>query len=710
MNVLRRLNTILASNSNSAKVTSAFNLSAIPSPVIEIRPSQFLQRKPTTNTNTNTASTRTTTRTSSRISLRETKSKVQFPNDTIDNIFNEIDESRATTKEIKSKHKKSNQTPSNTSQHKRDPSIRECQEYINNIRSSVGKGSYYERKSIRERLISLSPHSFARTSIQDNYDSQRALEIYNVNKNIKTNPEYKYIKSEKNREFLSRILPLLINLTPNISSSNYLRNNNEEEGKTIRKFPKFTTDEVPPIPDFQNDPQVLQDFIGLLTHTTFYYRNSSKLNGIIPKILRNLIHPTNLKTLKLRTITNFNDLIYFYSNRFDFASVRELFKQSQLENIQPNTMTFNLLLRSILKNSQIRKINPVVNEIEWVLLKMEKCSVNANYITWLTLYNFLQDNLSRDVFINQMHTKGFPINRNEFIYTVMRNNDEYTGLQILEFLKNNNIGFNDGIFTTKLINLCIERFLSKQDQKNLNYAWIILKYFGNENKSLLNYKTLNCFLENFAKHGRIDLSLMIFNVCTKRFAILPNFDSFEMLFKSLVINGYTKNFPMVLKYLKKLKKSYNYEERNTYWIVKAELISKYNCLKHFTEADFIKCEKLLSPDSFTWDAKTLIWRTWQQPSSSLRKRLRYLGCFSGNRHTKFSNKFLKYDGTPQYDSSVKTSKYITSSLDIAIKKNDERERIKLFAVKRAMFKRVPYAEEPFESLKKELKERNIIKN
>lgn len=561
----------------------------------------------------------------------------------------------------------------------------------------VGRNSQYERRVVQEQLSPLRVHEFGRSALKDDYQVGHARENYQQLRKINTDPRFKYIKVEKSQSLLKMMLPRLMQLTDPSASPMM---DNHEESKVV--YSNFSTSEIPKVPDFSADDESssrrLEEYIGMLTHTKYYFRSSSQLNGVIPKILRNLMNPMNMKTLPLRTTQMYNDMMLFYSNRFDFATVRELYKQLKILKLKPNVRTFNVMMRSILKNSHIRKTNGALEkEILFVLNQMRKYECHADVYTWTTCYNFLNDELSRDVYMENMIERVGVAMTDRFIYTVLRNQEvdaegkRDSGLDILKFLVKNQVGIND----EKLFHLCLKRFL---DAGELDKAWLMMRHYQERRTMMITHETLNLFLIAFAERGRLDLSLLVFN-SFMRWGVTPNMDSFDMLYKSMVNCGYTRHFPFIFHYLRLLKIKMGFGERFCYWSVKCRSIIKFNYkMKEADAMDVERCGRKLSRDKFFWDKDHLNWNLSSNGScpSALTRAFWYIGC---------QPKWLKKGKIRGHGSNCNL---IKSDDGTKIQKNEYRKRIRYVAVQNAMLKRVKYIDDQYGALKEELKDRGLL--
>ncbi|EDO14761.1 hypothetical protein Kpol_354p9 [Vanderwaltozyma polyspora DSM 70294] len=553
---------------------------------------------------------------------------------------------------------------------------RDCSknEYVRKNINLVGHNSNFQKKMIQEYLSPLSALPLKRHDINNDYNVSQiqSLKTYLNAMKQKEDPSATVFKISK--RFVSDMIASLIKCTPKSMAI-------VEDHHTKFAYKPFTFDEVPRIPDFEVYPQQFAPYIGLLTHTKFLYRNSSKTNGIIPKILRNLMHPGNVKTLHLRSANTFNDLIYFFGGKSDFATCRELFVQMKSEGISPNTRTYNLMLRIALKYSSIQNGNIPSSSVLFYLKNMKQNNVDADHVTWATCYNFLQDDISRDIFIEQMKARNIPIHTN-FLYSVLRSGN-YSCAESLNFLTKNSIPIN-----YKILDLCVNKLI--QEDK-VGIAWELLNFTMCRKPNVkINASVINRFIRLFASKGRIDLALMTYNKYMKQSGILPDTNTFEMLFKSLVNNGYTKHFMYTLQYLKDLKEVNGLGKYKTYWVVKSNSIAEFNCKVEIVDSKMAGIKTRL--DNLSWPKTGYTDNVWFISDADTRKSLRLLGCIPGSFKKKQS----------------KVTETSNSTSEVSIKKQQYRDRIKKIALQNSFINRIDYAKGWYESLRNELTKRKII--
>lgn len=540
-------------------------------------------------------------------------------------------------------------------------------EFVRTNKNLIGKGSIDEQIKIKDYLSPMGLQHLTRITLRSGkYDAKSAKLFYEKLKIIKNSKNSQKVLFNLCNKDVASIISLLMDLTPEkiVMDSN-------------RRYflPEIYT-EIPRFPNFQNHEKSLDEYIALLTHSTFYYKSSSRKNGIIPKILRNLMHPSNINTVNLRNVHIFNDVIYFFSKKWDFASCRELYSQMKWEKIPPNTKTFNLLLMNLVKNSQIVKKKLPFKEVIFYLTEMKCNKTQADVITWSTCYNLLLDDISRDIFLEKMAECNVPITQ-EFIANVLMK-EVCDSTTLLQFLNKTNIPL-----TTKLFNLCIKKLV---DEDKHEAAWQFICYIEKSAAFRLNTESLNILLRSFAESGRIDLSILTFNTLINSYGLKANVQTFHMLFKALTRNGYHENFCVVNQWLKQLmKKHTNNLLIRSYWIVKANSIAKFNIKStNITSHHLEKAGKLL--DKICWDDKGLKLRCWSS-YVDMRKSFRFLGCIPSN----IKPKQVKIDTSVQ-----------------SIKKSAYRNRIKFLSIQNAKQNKILYAQNHFTSLKDELKRRGII--
>ncbi|AET41155.1 Aep3p Ecym_7321 [Eremothecium cymbalariae DBVPG len=549
-------------------------------------------------------------------------------------------------------------------------------EHSNSVSNDLLKPSSYSpipvnliHSEVQEYLASMNAPHLVRQNKRNRepYDIERARKFYANVKIIKQCAASNELLFNLTSREVSEIIGSLMRITPKQAVVT---------SKDDRTFPRELFQEIPPIPDFSSDPEALERYIGLITHTNFHYKASSKRCGIIPKLLRNLMHPSNINTRILRTTTMFNDMIYYFSYISDFAACREVYSQMKIEGVQPNTRTYNLLLRNLVKNStRIRKKFPF-KEALFYLKNMEYRGIQADPITWSECYRLLLDDISRDIFVEKMVEKQIPISA-DFLTAVLKSGN-YNSTTAIKFLNTYSVPITANIFkffVRKLI-----------EEGNYESAWNFLAHASYKENFHVNCDCFNILLEVFAEKGRIDLCVLTFNTMKSTFNIKPSLKSYHLLFKALSRNGYHKNFNVIYEWLRNsMKKHTSGLFIKNYWVIKCKAISKFNTQRKVSADQLAKATSLI--EASVWSEKGLKLKCWNE-YSHLRKTFRLLGCLP---------------------TTVKPQKaYENTPLTVIEEKAAYKERIKLRAIKQNHGTKIPYFSNHFTALKAELMKRGIL--
>ncbi|KAH3902956.1 uncharacterized protein SCODWIG_02762 [Saccharomycodes ludwigii] len=564
----------------------------------------------------------------------------------------------------------------------------------------VGKGSSYNRKLVQKFLEGSYPQAKRLKTLQQNelYDKEAAKKI---SRNIKMLQKIKNGEAmlfNKFHKSLADIVSLLVNLTD--TTTFYEFDGGANTNNNI--YHKESFKEIPPIPNFGKDIEKFEAYIGLLTHTKFHFKSSSRVNGIISKILRCLLNLNNVSTMDLRTVESYNHVIFFFLNLGDFASCREFFVQMKYESLNPNTQTYNLLLKGIVKkiHTRFNSVDPL-KEVTYYLKKMKKNRVRADQYTWCLCYRTLLDKISKQIFLDKMAEYKIP-SSSKLAYTILKENSEdMTATQLLECIKKSDI-----TLTTDIFNLVVSKLLSEGNQK---MAWVFVKHV--KEKELqdnfdevaphvnVNTTCLNLFLNNLAELGRLDLCFLTFNTMRKKFKVYADAKSYDLLYKCLARRGYIKNFTSILNYIQELQFTYTKKLNiSPYWRLKATAIAKYN-IKTLYNKDMNEkvplhvktmLDNLLWKDGFVFDTAT------SKDYRHMRPLWRYLG----------SNFFKKKKETEKCD-STKIQRNTTQT--DSIKKSKFKARKKYIAIQNALINKIPYAKNnAYITLQLELLKRGII--
>ncbi|KAG0672354.1 mitochondrial translation initiation protein [Maudiozyma exigua] len=552
----------------------------------------------------------------------------------------------------------------------------------------VGKDSQFQRALVKDYLSTFKDvRDFTRQTINNDYDIERVKKFRYLKDKISLNPKFKETQDEI---FLSRIIPILTREKRDIHVNRKQQLHIQDrlpEDRFI--YPRDSYDEIPPVPNFQEDPDLFANYIGLLTHTTFHYRNSSSASRLVPILLRTLLHPMNETTRPYQTTETYNDLLYYYLCKNDMASMRETFILLQLAECKPNVKTFNLMLTILLRNSRNSSSPNTTRNVIYYLQKLFRGGIIPNEATWGILFQFLETDKGRSTLIETMKEMDIGMSY-RFLIMLIREMDsmkEMSGLSILKLFQQYEIRMNYSI-----LSFVIRRFL---EQKQSNHALTTINHIIEQNKRSgsvrisINAQILNLLLGHFANGGRLDLALMTYNSYILKGTVEPDPQMFDWLYKSLVKNGYFKDFPVVAHWIKLQRLKYTREMRNSYWKLKSDSIVKFNCLKKWNEKDADKFEEMMQRFVLS---KEQGYDTWRKSNSDLRKILRYINC----RPNK------------QRDDTKASSSLITATSDTRKQKLEYRKSIRKIAIKKASIERIPYAKDWYSALNTDLRNRNII--
>lgn len=155
-----------------------------------------------------------------------------------------------------------------------------------------------------------------------------------------------------------------------------------------------------------------QEYIYKLCHTTYHYKNSSSLNGIIPDILL-LTHNLNNESYKhLRSVHTYNYLIRYFGykkNQSTFA--RELLLVMTRDGHKPNIDTINNLLKTCQIHSHIRSNTNTYQSIIKYLKLTRLFQVDLNLTTFTRIYDCIGNIFLRETFLNKIQSIELPIPR-----------------------------------------------------------------------------------------------------------------------------------------------------------------------------------------------------------------------------------------------------------------------------------------------------------
>jgi ATPase expression protein 3 len=248
------------------------------------------------------------------------------------------------------------------------------------------------------------------------YDSESATS--NWKSRHQQVPNIQYTNFHHDRMSFDRMTDFLISITPPhlkyVSNANLRHVLNQEEvlakSNQYDDVPKNVFHELPPIPKDLSESS-FQKYVYQLTHSTFFYKNSSSLtSGIIPDILLYTHKLTNEKFKPFRTVHTFNYLIKYFGytkNQSSFA--RELILVMIKDGHKPNIDTINTLLKTCQIHSHIRNNTNTYLVIMKYLRLCQQFEIEINLMTYVRIYDCINNIFLREVFLNKIQAIGLPI-------------------------------------------------------------------------------------------------------------------------------------------------------------------------------------------------------------------------------------------------------------------------------------------------------------
>ncbi|CCH41766.1 ATPase expression protein 3 [Wickerhamomyces ciferrii] len=557
--------------------------------------------------------------------------------------------------------------------------------------SAVGKGSMFERRMVEDHLRALGPTSLRRSNIENSKDFDKEAaesQIYGQKlKMLADDPESQF---NLNQALIRQILETLVIITPKAKNPNQISPIKLDDPVTkTRKIQSNSYTEIPPMPEFGDDVKLFENYIFTLTHCTFHYKKSSKFNGIIPKLLKNLFHPLNSSTIPLRTTQSYNDAIHFFAKKWNISTCNELLVQMELENVSQNTTTFNILLKTLLTSKHIRhSVNPY--EVAVMKLKeMQKKGIDADVVTWNIIYNLLEDEISKKLLLENRTMSMVPMD--QFLIKAILNDlalkNGINGRNIIEIIESFQLPIDE-----HLINITLKSFT--QENQFLP-AWLIVEYCDKESGLNPGVPHLNMFLAPISEMGRIDLMVATLNTFKKRFKVRPNFDSYNLIMKcisrSLEWDG--KSSVLRIFYHQMMGRLKNCQA-GEYWIRRIRAREKMiydRDVKLSTPLTTKEIELSNEMQILRWNFDVKI----KDFESRLPQKFPELVA-------KLGYKVLKHDNLHE----SKNIDNIEHRKELAKK---YKGGISNIAIMKSMAKRVPYAINSYKALQNELQERKILK-
>lgn len=523
-----------------------------------------------------------------------------------------------------------------------------------------GEKSTNFTKTIINKQLSLIPNvKFNRQKIiNEKYDNLKASTLYRIKKETYQD---KKLASLLDQNFINQITPLLLKLTPR-----ELPMISQHKSHTLTRRMKRHVPRLPTFEMIREDPALFHRYIRTITHNTYIHDQNLSI------LIRTLANPMNSMTNGFQTVDTYNDIMFYFKGKWDLASLRETFKFMRLNGIMPNLKTFNIIISSILNNSRIRKGKDVIIDLKFYLNMMVERRMFVDGKTWRLVYQFLKSNEGKLKYLEMMKLNKVEIDHLMILQMMEGFNQRIS----LEYIGSRNVDVDLAIMN-HMIKLMVrhEKFEFTQGYK------FLIKY---GNRTNTNDQTLNYFMVQSSNQGRLDLCLYMMRLFELRYNIYGNEQTFELLLKSHVRNGYSAKFTTIYQWIvTRLYKRFDglMFLPNNYWKLKCQSIIKFNCKNDKeVKADLDKLDCLY--DKFQiqkYNGETSLW-SMSQTKPEIRTMIRYLNCVS----TRGVNS--------------KDKKYITNDSDTQDAKLKYRQQIKKIAINNANKKRLPYIKDWYNAL------------
>ncbi|ODV77853.1 uncharacterized protein CANTADRAFT_54060 [Suhomyces tanzawaensis NRRL Y-17324] len=345
------------------------------------------------------------------------------------------------------------------------------------------------------------------------YDDDTAI----LNWTRKSNSKQINVFLLQDRMLFEKMMDTLILLTPsklrgankdNALSKNHLLHQQEHESSRMQSsWPTDYYEEVPPIPQ-PLTKQSFQEYIYVLTHTRFHYKNSLSLSsGIIAEILLYTHKLTNEEFRPYRSVHTYNYLIkYFGFDKHQSSFARELLLVMNKDGHKPNIDTINNLLKLCQIHSRIRSNTNTYQIIMKYLKLCRDLNIEINLSTYNRVYDAINNIFLREIFLTKIQLIDLLILKNLIIKIL----DDFasTTKDTTELIKFINTDLNQKAWhdDSKLLNkviyhrgLNLRPLNNLQDNGELEKLWL---FVGASNLAIDQY-TLKALIESIRKNNHI---------------------------------------------------------------------------------------------------------------------------------------------------------------------------------------------------------------
>ncbi|KAG7693403.1 hypothetical protein KL930_003993 [Ogataea haglerorum] len=277
-----------------------------------------------------------------------------------------------------------------------------------------------------------------------------------------------------------RIFGLLMDLTTDFSKLSYRKSSFH---RVFRVF--WIKSQFPKLPPKPRTEKQLREFVHKLT--TFKFLNNSHKAATI---LRKLFANDNLGFI--HSVKYSNKLIDFFLDKNDEIMIKRIFRRMEKENKKPNAMTFNLLGKHYLKDT-----NVVLERLaiwEAILLRMKSLDVKTDLCTYYISLSLMPTEVPAKQELKQLilsHGLHRAASQFQDIHIADMLNSGCSLFEILNYYYN-----TDGRLDVNCMNSVIFKFL--QTGNDFEGAW---KFMIQEHK-LRGIKPKSSTMTIFMKHAR----------------------------------------------------------------------------------------------------------------------------------------------------------------------------------------------------------------
>ncbi|KAG7918778.1 hypothetical protein KL905_003789 [Ogataea polymorpha] len=379
-----------------------------------------------------------------------------------------------------------------------------------------------------------------------------------------------------------RIFGLLMDLTDDFSKLSYRKSSFHRVFRLL-----WIESEFPKLPPKPRTEKQLREFVHKLT-TFKFLNNSHKAATILRKLF------ANDQLGFMHSVKYCNKLIDFFLDKNDEIMIKRIFRRMEKDNKKPNAMTFNLLGKHYLKDTNVVRERLAIWET--ILLRMKALNVKTDLCTYYISLSLMPTEVPAKQELKQlMLSHGLHRAASQFqdIHIVDMLNRGCSLFEILDYYHR-----TDGKLDVNCMNSIIFKFL--QTGNDFEGAW---KFMIQEHKLRgINPKssTMTIFMKHARKCKRVKTMIQILNSFAE-FYRLKSSPALRVIMQSLLTDNNTLQdhwVPHILTfvYIRHFRTSINYFQRKD--VLLKQLAHKFNVKLE----DDLTYEKLNSMDRQIFDA------------------------------------------------------------------------------------------------------------